>query len=441
MSDEIDVKELTKLRDQKDAEIKEGIKAIEINGNEIKMSQTHYDEIVKKDSELKQIENLIAMGTRDYEAASAPESVAMHVNTKDVRQFTTLGDLFTESKIFKDFQRSGKTSMDTDFVLEAPDVTRYGTFIERKDVYTEAMPPTSTRGFGSSADAGYYMPLRRPLRVRDLFPSRSTNANLIDFYLVRGFDESDSADPDYGNAAAVPERTGTPPNDVFGLKPHSKIVFTNDHSPVVTIAHWEAISRNVLADEPRLRSIINEQLLFGLALYEDEQILNGSGVGENLRGILNTPGIQLYDASSDGVAGDQRSDTLRRALTRVMLTNAPATGVVMHPFDWERLELQKADGSAGDGDGHYMLVNNVSIGANATVWRQPVVETVSIAEGTFLTGSFNLGAELWDRERATVRIAEQHADYFVRNAIVVLAESRLALVVPRPNAFVKGSWV
>ena len=47
-----------------------------------------------------------------------------------------------------------------------------------------------------------------------------------------------------------------------------------------TIAHWEAAHRNVIADEPQLQSTINNELLYGLALAEDDQILNGDGQTE-----------------------------------------------------------------------------------------------------------------------------------------------------------------
>jgi HK97 family phage major capsid protein len=57
-------------------------------------------------------------------------------------------------------------------------------------------------------------------------------------------------------------------------------------------------------------------------------------------------------------------------------------------------------------------------------------------EGKALVGAFGTGAQLYDREQASIRISEQHADFFVRNAIVVLAEQRLALAVKRPEAFV-----
>jgi HK97 family phage major capsid protein len=61
-------------------------------------------------------------------------------------------------------------------------------------------------------------------------------------------------------------------------------------------------------------------------------------------------------------------------------------------------------------------------------------------EGTALVGAFGTGAQLYDREQATIRISEQHADFFVRNAIVVLAEERLALAVKRPESFVSVTF-
>jgi HK97 family phage major capsid protein len=80
------------------------------------------------------------------------------------------------------------------------------------------------------------------------------------------------------------------------------------------------------------------------------------------------------------------------------------------------------------------------VGLETRVWRQPVVDTPAIPEGTALTGAFGTGAQLYDRQMANIRIAEQHADFFVRNAVVILCEERIALAVKRPEAFVKGTF-
>jgi len=80
------------------------------------------------------------------------------------------------------------------------------------------------------------------------------------------------------------------------------------------------------------------------------------------------------------------------------------------------------------------------MGGEQKLWRIPVVDTPAIAEGTALIGAFGTGAQIYDRESPSIRISEQHADFFVRNAIVILAEQRLALAVKRPESFVKVTF-
>jgi HK97 family phage major capsid protein len=108
---------------------------------------------------------------------------------------------------------------------------------------------------------------------------------------------------------------------------------------------------------------------------------------------------------------------------------------VLHPYDWEDIELTKTT------QGQYVLATNVAVGAQTQAWRQPVVESPAMPEGTFVTGAWGLGAQLYDRAQAAIRIADQHADFFIRNAVAVLAEQRLAFAVKRPESFVKGTFV
>ena len=83
---------------------------------------------------------------------------------------------------------------------------------------------------------------------------------------------------------------------------------------------------------------------------------------------------------------------------------------------------------------------SVAGGAESRVWRIPVIDTPAIAEGTALVGAFGTGAQLYDREAANIRMSENQEDFFTRNAIVVLAEERLALAVKRPESFVKVTF-
>jgi HK97 family phage major capsid protein len=376
--------------------------------------------------DIREIKSLIeglneVKAVQEWASEPASDSVALEVQAKTaelgveltVPQAKTLGEAFIESPEFKALA-GGKNGANMASPFEAKSLHGYGV----KDVYSSL--PTGTPGeFGTVQRDPIVDRMKRKSRIRDLFPARSTSAAVIEYFRVSGFTN---------NAAPVPERSGSD----FAAKPQSELTFVGEQAPVRTIAHWEAAHRNVLADEPQLRSIIDNELLYGLRLQEDYQILSGSGNGEDLGGILNNTGIQSYSWSSGATlpVPDTKGDAIRRAATLSFLAYYEPTGVVLHPNDWEDIELNK------DSNGQYLMAVSMQLGAEARLWRLPVVDTPAIAEGTSLLGSFGVGAQLYDREAANIRISEQHADFFVRNAIVVLAEQRLALAVKRPESFV-----
>ena len=439
MGDSTRIKELSTALEAKRAFIKEGIsKGVRIDGENVEIKSADHEAIADAMADARQIKGLIEAELFDGETTEFLKQIAEPGTNSlsvahqagaafGIQQYKTLGEMFTESDEFKGLVQSGRLTMDQPFEVSVKDVTGMGTY-GQKDVFTGSVPGTTTLGFGRRQQDAMVPRAQRVARVRDLFPVAGTSANLIDYFRVLGFVENDGD----GNAQTVAERTGVSPNIVFGLKPKSNLRFESAQAPVRTIAHWEAAHRNVLQDEPQLQSTINNELLYGLALEEDDQILNGDGTGENLLGILNTPNIQTYSQ----VVGDRKSDALRRAATLSVIANYPGTGFVLHPLDWESVELQKADG----GDGQYMLVTNFTSGLATNIWRQPVVETAAMDQGIFLTGAFGIGAQLYDRQSANVRIAEQHADFFVRNAVAILAEERIALAVKRPESFIKGTF-
>ena len=172
-----------------------------------------------------------------------------------------------------------------------------------------------------------------------------------------------------------------------------------------------------------MRGIIDNELLYGLRLTEDDQILNGNGTGTNLTGITNA-GVQVQALGSD-----TRVDAIRKSITKIALAYYEATGMVVHPSDMEQIELEK------DADERHMLTASIAVGPEARIWRLPVVESAAITVGTALVGSFGIGATLYDRMEGNIRISENHSDFFVRNAIAILAEERIALAVKRPESF------
>lgn len=380
--------------------------------------------------DIKEIKSLIEglEGMRETEAwsnapqASVSGAAAAGSSYGTRTSFKSIGDEFIESPEFKSLNggRNG-ANMASPFTTSA--VLTAGRY-NVKDVYS-AQPSGFPTSFAPLERDPIVVPPMRTKRVRDLFPVRTTTAAIIEYFRMTGF---------ANNAAAVSERSSD--NTNFGAKPQSSFTFIGEQAPVRTIAHWEAAHRNVLADVPQLRSIIDNELMYGLRLQEDAQILSGDGTGENLTGVLSTTGIQEYNWSDGATSpvADNKADALRRAATLAFLAYYEPTGIVLHPNDWEDIELAK------DQFGQYLVAVSVALGGEPKLWRIPVVETPAIPEGTALVGAFGTGAQLYDREQASIRISEQHSDFFVRNAIVVLAEQRLALAVKRPEAFVKVSF-
>jgi len=433
MSDKSRVRELQTALRTKMADNKTIADSFKVEDGTVVVSADQKAAFDRNMSDIREIKSLIE-GLEQMESVSswgdepASESVAAAAASQPTQSHATrsVGQAFLESAEFKALN-GGKNGAN----MIAP--FNYNV----KDVFTAmptgpASPISSVENFGTFQRDAMVSPPTRTRRVRDLFPARSTTAAVIEYFRQIGYTSPAGQTPPTNNAATVAERTGA----LFTAKPQSGLKFTGHQAPVRTMAHWEAAHRNVLADEPQLRSIIDNELMYGLRLLEDSQILNGDGTGENLAGVLQTSGIQTYDWSDGATTpvADTKADAIRRAATLSFLAYYEPTGVVLHPNDWEDMELSK------DLNGQYLVAVSVALGGTPRLWRIPVVETPAIGEGTALIGAFGTAAQIYDRDTASIRVSEQHADFFVRNAIVILAEQRMALAVKRPEAFVKVSF-
>lgn len=265
---------------------------------------------------------------------------------------------------------------------------------------------------------GIVAPVNRRLTVRDLLLVNRTSSNLIEF----------AKELLFTNAAASQGGATSPVGNGEGdTKAESSLTFEMDTTPVITLAHWIPASRQVLSDAPQLQSYIDGRLRYGLALVEEDQLLNGTGAANTLEGL-----VANATAFNGGTTNQTAIDTLLKAITQISLQNMEASGFVLHPTDWQNILLLK------DLEGRYLFADPHNMNA-ASIWGKPVVATASQTQGQFLAGAFNMAAEIFDREDASVRIAEQHANFFVQNMVAILAEERLALAVYRSAAIVKGS--
>lgn len=312
----------------------------------------------------------------------------------------SLGEQFVESDGFKAFQDSkfAKSARGADMKVKA---TLTSLTTDAAGSVGDAIQTTRLPGI---------LPLpQRRMTVRDLITPGQMDGNALEYVKETGFTN---------NAGMVAEG---------GLKPSSDIKLDLVTTSAKVIAHWMKASKQVLDDIAQLRSMIDQRLLYGLAYVEEQQLLNGDGTGQNLHGII--PQATAYSAAftpTDGTA----IDTLRLAMLQAALAEYPATGHVMNPTDWARIELTKNAG------GDYIIgVPQGTVGPR--LWGLPVVETQAIAVDKFLTGAFRLGAQVFDRWDARIEAAYVEDD-FIKNLITILAEERLALAVYRPEAFIYG---
>ncbi|THK38115.1 phage major capsid protein [Ensifer sp. MPMI2T] len=360
------------------------------------VSQDLKDKTDKALSELGEVSSRLA----GLEKRAAREKDAMEVG------FKSLGELVLESEAFQKANLDGASRGSVRVKInrgEMADITSANT-----TVGAGRSPATSL--VGSARVPGIIASPNRVMTIRDLLMPGQTSAGNVEYVKETGYTN---------NADVVTEGT---------TKPKSDITFDLESAPVRTIAHIFKASRQILDDAPGLRSYIDGRARYGLQFKEEQQLLNGDGTGQNINGIV--PQASAF-APSFNATSETAIDRLRLAILQVVLAEYPATAFVLNPIDWARIELTK------DSEGRY-IIGNPQNGTQPLLWNLPVVSTQAMASGEFLTGAFNMAAQIFDRLEIEVLLSSENVDDFEKNMFTIRAEERLALAVYRPEAFVTG---
>jgi HK97 family phage major capsid protein len=344
------------------------------------------------------LEQKMIAKSRDYSA-----------NAEDI---DTIGKLAVNSDEFKAF---AKTSGQKNFRFEQKsNIVREEGLIVTKSVINatgQNQPLVPSQRL-----PGILVSPNRPLTIRSILPGGNISSNLLEYAKENVFT----------NAAAPQNGEGT-------AKAESNITFTLETCAVVTIAHWIAASRQVLDDAPMLQSYIENRLMYGLKLEEEDELLNGSGTNGELSGLLKTGNFTTFNepvSPGTGAANDTYLDILRKGKLQLRRSHYEPNAVIMHPADWDKIEGKK------DTQGRY-IYGDPSKQLAPTIWGLPVVPTVAIAEGISLMADFNIAAQLWDRNSMAIEVSREHSDFFIKNMVAILCEERLALAVYRPSAIIK----
>jgi HK97 family phage major capsid protein len=192
------------------------------------------------------------------------------------------------------------------------------------------------------------------------------------------------------------------------LKPEAPMAPDSHALSLDTYAHWKAITRQALEDWPRIQSIVEGKLRGGLA------------------NALEAAAADVIEAAAwAAVTGADFVTGIRLGLGAVQAAGYQANAVLMNPTDYATLDVE-ASASANNGPQSF-----------GSFWGLPIIPVGALAAGTAYVGNFDEAVTWFDRNTASVYMTDSHADYFIRNLLVVLAEQRSAFAATELQAAVK----
>lgn len=203
----------------------------------------------------------------------------------------------------------------------------------------------------------------------------------------------------YPAAQVVAEGENKPPADYTPV-PHT--------ASLQTYAHWKAISRQALEDIPQIQSIVTTALQGGV-----------------LR-ALEAAAAAALAAPGSGIAAITAANLLegvRQAIGQVQEAGyATPNAVLLNPADFAAMDMA------------IMAATVAGPVRTQSVWGVPAVAVSSIPAGTAYVGDFATAVTLFARNQVEAYLTDSHADFFIKNLLVLLAEQRALVAVTEPAA-------
>lgn len=365
-----------------------------VNGGDMETVRSLTAEIATLNTDIDSVET--AQRAIDSAAQTAPKAPVAPVATRAL----TPGEEVARSTQFTDFNGHGKSAR---VVVSAERA------LDAADVSTGTVAPLER-----PRHSGLVANLPRPLRVRDLFDNQKTDS-FSGEYVVEV--------PKTNKAGWVAEGNSKPLQD---------FEFETRTSTLKTVAAGAVLTRQAAASPARIAGTINGRLGYNLDEVIDVDLLTGDGIGKPL-GLYNLEGRNFHVAVAGTAAdGAKIVVAIRKGMTKT-LTNGkiPVDSIVMHPEDWETVELTRANGDTGT----FILTPNLRDGdGNARLWGKTVIETSANPKGKVLLGAFRQST-VWARGDIAYYMTDSHEGFFLENKLVLLAETEIAPEHYRPSVY------
>lgn len=274
----------------------------------------------------------------------------------------------------------------------------------------------------TDVDKNVVKPYVLPFSVASWLSSGTLSGNSLTYFVANEWTSSS------GRPGVVGEN---------GKKPGATApAFETKTLPLRKIAGWVAQSDEMAEDAGFLSSLINEQLLDELKKAEEEQIVSGTGTGNDLTGILATPGI--FSETVATTAAKDVLESMYKVKTKIEASSGLSVdAVIVNPGDIAGIRL------ATDSNGQYLFggpayapYGNGPFVADLNAFGMPIYVSKAVPSKTVLIGS-SKGATVYRKGGVRVEVSNNVNDDFLYNRFRVLAEERLLLAVKQPKAFGK----
>ncbi|WP_185973096.1 phage major capsid protein [Aeromicrobium piscarium] len=218
------------------------------------------------------------------------------------------------------------------------------------------------------------------------------------------------------NQAAIVPAGEAKPTSIYSAGPKQ--------GSLQVFAHMsEPIDQYLLSDVSTLSNFLQAEMLYGLQVAVEDEVLNGDGSAGHLTGLLQTSGIQVQTPAADALT------TLRAAATKIEVLGFNANAFVLNPLDWEAIE------TARNSSGSFDLGGPVDRAAR-TVWGTQVTLSTRLPQGTGVALDTQVVSVDYDSTGVKFEAGTVGED-FLRNQIRFRNEGRFGVAVYQPAGVVQ----
>jgi HK97 family phage major capsid protein len=310
------------------------------------------------------------------------------------------------------FQKQLEEHTDDFAKLQRKEVRRIGFDLTEKAIMTIGSAVTNPITNISANNRGIIELPNRFSHVRDFVPQGTMTGSSFPYM--------------YESAAMI----GAPAPVAEGaLKPEVEVRLTEALAPAEYVAGWTNMSTKLLDDIAGMNTFLRNRLTNALMVAEDTQLISGTGVSPQLKGI-GTAGN--FTAAADLAAVDDMLQLLG-GIGQLAGYNRRANAILLSVADYFRLI-----GTQTETNG--LKVVDVSGSGQFTFLGIPVAYTPAIATGTYYVADLQNGALLLFREAPRVEFFYEDSDNVRRNAVTVRIEERIAFPVFSSDHVIKGTF-